>query len=106
MIYSSSMNQFFPIRNRTPFDRNTFGGFTGVIVIYLIIGLAYMIMTILIESLFLVMGLFLQAFHLHYESMLQKINDMVYDRPAAIDTAIQLKARFIAAILFHNQSKQ
>lgn len=65
-----------------------------------------MIMTILIESLFLDMGLFLQAFHLHYESMLQKMNDMVDNRPATFDTAIRLKARFIDTILFHNQAKE
>lgn len=61
----------------------------------------------LIESLFLAMGLYLRAFYLHYDSLFQSMSYLVdIDRPATNSGTIQIKARLIEAIQFHNRAKE
>lgn len=89
-----------------PFDHSSVEGYIGICAIHLIISTTYVIVTILIESLFLAMGLYLRAFHLHFKSMLQHISDLAEIRRAAIDPAVQLKSHLIEAIRFHDQAKE
>lgn len=66
-----------------------------------------MIISGLIQSLFLTMGLYLRACHLHYESMLQNMSELVGNHQDTIDSdAIPLKAHLIDAISLHNQAKE
>lgn len=66
-----------------------------------------MIISGLIQSLFVTMGLYLRACHLHYESLLQNMGDFVENHRDNIDSnAIHLKAQLIDAILLHIQAKR
>lgn len=89
-----------------PFDQTTFGGFVGMLVNGLTTGLTYLVITTTIASLFLSMGLYLQAFHSHYESMFDNMNAIVAGSSSNSDAAIRLKACLIEAVNFHNQAKE
>lgn len=99
---------FFFIVNRTPFDSSTIGGYVSITATHLIAGLTYVFVSRMMESLFLAMGLNLWAFHQHYESIFRNMGDVVDNgnRRSATDTAIQLKARLIDAILLHNKATE
>lgn len=92
--------------NRMPFDQNTFGGFVGMLVNGLTTGLTYLMITTTIASLFLSMGLFLQAFYLHYESMCRNINELIDKKMPEATKQFRLKSYLIETIHFHNQAKE
>lgn len=89
-----------------PFDQTTIGGFVGMLVNGLTTGLTYLVITTTIASLFLSMGLYLQAFCSHYESMFGDMNEIVAGSPSKFDDAIPLNACLVEAIKFHNQAKE
>lgn len=99
---------FFILNNRTPFDSSTLEGYIRIVAIHLIAGLAYALVSRIMESLFLAMGLNLWAFHQHYESIFRNMSDVVgsSNRRSATAKAIQLRAHLIDAILLHSKAKE
>lgn len=91
---------------RMPFDLSTVYGFIGNLVSGLILGMSYLIITTTIACYFLSIGLFLQAFNSHYESMFRNMNVLVAVSPPSGDRIIRLKACLIEAINFHIQAKE
>lgn len=90
---------------RMPFDPSTVGGFTGIQISVLIYGMSYLTVVTAFGSFFLSMGLFLRAFHSHYESMFSNMDAIVAEGPLNSDRLLRLKAVLIDAINFHEQAK-
>lgn len=92
--------------NRMPFDPTTYSGFTGVLLCGLIFGLTYLIITTAVALLFLSMGLYLEAFCSHYESIFRNMNKLVDEKIQMACRQMRLKACLAEAIDFHSQAKE
>lgn len=87
-----------------PLDLNTIGGFISILFSALVFGFIYLIVSSTITSLFLSMGLYLGAFHSHYESMFHTMNELVKKNIPEAAKQIQLKACLVNAMNFHTQA--
>lgn len=61
--------------------------------------------TILIVSLFVSMGLFLKVFRKHFDLIFRNISELVDKQPQTSRRMILLKASLIEAINYHNRAK-
>lgn len=91
---------------RMPFDTNTYCGFIVVLVSGLICGITYLAVTIAVASLFLSMGLYLEAFRSHFESIFRNMTELVGKHTPDAVNQIRLKACLIEAIQLHNQARE
>lgn len=58
-----------------------------------------------IVSVLVCMGIYFDAFKLHFESLFQNMSNLSNDS-SSIQSAIQLRAGLIEAIQFYNQAKE
>lgn len=104
MDWKFNLKSWFNKLNRTPFDKSTFSGFCAILILDYVWGITYLGAIVVILSLFLSMGLFINTFRTHFESMFRNMDELVGEhRPR--DYVIQLKSGLIEAINLHNQAK-
>lgn len=81
-------------------------GFACISVTESCIELIFMIVPASIISLFLSTGLYLGAFHKHYESMWRTMNKLIDEKIPEVSRVNRIKARLIETIKFHRQTEQ
>lgn len=95
--------RLFSLLNRTPFDENTMGGFSGILLTELIFWFSYISTAVLITTLYLVVGLYMDAIRKHFELLFRNMNEMFGGKSPAfeIEGPISLKKWLIDELTFH-----
>lgn len=79
------------------------GGFNGILLTELIFGFSYISTAALITTLYLVVGLYMEAIRKHFELMFRNMNEMFGEKVPAfeIEGSISLKKWLVDALTFH-----
>lgn len=88
-----------------PFDLSTIRGYACGLTFQVVLSSAYFTIFVPIGSIFLTMGLFMGAFHSHYQHLLGEIQELVDMDRSGSESRIQLKSRLVEAINLHNRAK-